>query len=280
MKKLILIVGLFALSLNLLAGGGWVYKQSKGFFKVGQNVIRSPYFFDSNGEIIDIPTTSLYTTSCYGEYGLTNNLNVLLYAPLFVRATQNKEVFRQSGLSNEGYELNTSIGDTNLGLKYGWNQNGAIVWAGSVTLGLPFGQSKPEGSLQTGDGEFNQLFMLEASHSFYPKPFYSTLFVGFNNRTKGFSEEVRVGGEVGLTVGDFIAILKVNSVNSLNNGDVANNAEGATLNGNNVEYLAITPEVAYSFSTSTGISASVGFASSGRNQLASPNFSLGFFMNL
>lgn len=279
MKKKLLIFGLYLMSFQLFAGGGWVYGKHKGYVKIAQNMIRSPYFFDTDGKIIDIPTISLYTTSLYAEYGLIDHLNVIAYVPFFVRATQNQEVFRQSGLVNEGYELN-SFGDTNIGMKYGFNQQGAVVWAASVIFGLPLGQSEPEGSLQTGDGEFNQLIKLEASHSFHPKPFYTTLFIGFNNRTRGFSEELRFGGEVGFTASKFIAILKINSVNSLNNGDVANSAEGATLNGNNVEYFAITPELAYSFSDKIGISASPGFAASGRNQLASPNFSIGLFANL
>ena len=53
-----------------------------------------------------------------------------------------------------------------------------------------------------------------------------------------------------------------------------------TFFGNNIEYFSITPELDYNFSEHIGLSASAGFATSGRNQLASPNFSLGLYYQL
>lgn len=270
----ILIIGVF----SSYAGGGWVYGKNQGYFKLAENMIRSPYFFDGDGEVIDIPTTSLYTTNLYVEYGLGHNWNVIAYVPFFVRATQNKQVFNQSGLENEGFELN-SFGDADVGIKYGFNQKGPVVFAASLILGIPSGQNEPEGSLQTGDGEFNQLIKLEASHSFYPKPFYVTGFVGFNNRTNNFSEEFRYGAEVGYTSEKLYLILKIKSVESLYNGGGDANAAN-TFFGNNIEYFSITPEVDYNFSETLGLSASAGFAASGRNQLASPNFSLGIYYQM
>ena len=278
MKKIVIVSMLVILGHSTFAGGGWVYGKNQGYFKLAENVIRSPYFFDGDGEVIDIPTTSIYTTSLYAEYGLGGNWNIIAYLPFFVRATQNKQVFNQSGLENEGFELN-SFGDSDVTIKYGFNQEGSVVFAASLTLGIPSGQSEPEGSLQTGDGEFNQLLKLEASHSFYPKPFYVTGFVGFNNRTNNFSEEVRFGGEIGYTSDKFFAILKVKSVQSLNNGGGEASAAN-TFFGNNIEYFSITPELDYNFTDHIGLSASAGFATSGRNQLASPNFSLGLYCQL
>ena len=57
----ILIIGVY----SSYAGGGWVYGKNQGYFKLAENMIRSPYFFDGDGEVIDIPTTSLYTTNLY-----------------------------------------------------------------------------------------------------------------------------------------------------------------------------------------------------------------------
>ena len=104
------------------------------------------------------------------EYGLGDNWNVIAYVPFFVRATQNKQVFNQSGLENEGFELN-SFGDADVGIKYGFNQKGPVVFAASLILGIPSGQNKPEGSLQTGDGEFNQLIKLESQSFILSKAF-------------------------------------------------------------------------------------------------------------
>ena len=61
------------------AGGGWPQPKGKGYFKLSQNFIISPYYYSPSGEIIDITTISLYTTSVYAEYGLTSRLTGILY---------------------------------------------------------------------------------------------------------------------------------------------------------------------------------------------------------
>ncbi|MEO9476777.1 MAG: hypothetical protein ABJG41_14640 [Cyclobacteriaceae bacterium] len=281
MRKNLLIVIAFTFGFQSYAGGGWVHNKYKGYFKVAQNVIRSPHLFDSDGNIVDIPTVSLYTTSVYGEYGLSDNLTAVVYMPFFVRSTLNKVEFRQSGNTIEGDAIN-SFGDTNIGFKYGFFQDRPVVMAASLMLGLPLGSSEvsSERILQTGDGEFNQLVKIEASHSFAELPFYASLLVGFNNRTNGFSDEFHWGGEVGFTSERLVAILKVYSIESFYNGDSAGNSQSNGVFANNTEYFSYTPELAYIINESWGLSAAAGFAFSGRQILAAPNYSVGVFFSL
>mgnify|MGYP000111086335 CR=1 FL=1 len=279
-KKHLLAFILLSISLQVIAGGGWVYQKNKGFLKLGQNMIRSQYFFDSGGNITDIPTVSLYTTSFYGEYGLSDRFNAILYVPFFVRSTLNRVEFNQSGNTIPGDEIN-SFGDTNIGLKYGMFQNQPVHLAASLILGLPFGSSEVSSDriLQTGDGEFNQLLKLEASHSISGTPAYITGILGFNNRTQGFSDEFHYGGEIGVSLNQFTTLLKVYSVNSLYNGDAdTSNANGVF--ANNTEYMSFTPELIYSVDNGLGFAASAGFASSGKRILAAPNFGIGVFLLL
>jgi len=278
LKRIIITITLLTAGITSYAGGGWVYGKHKGYFKLAQNMIRSPYFYNPGGTITDIPTVSLYTTSLYGEYGITDRLNAIVYIPFFVRSTLNRVHFNQSGDEIPGDQLN-AFGDTNVGFKYGFFQNKAIVMSLGVTFGLPLGHWRvnSEHILQTGDGEFNQMITLQASHSFYPKPFYVSAMVGFNNRTRGFSEEFRYAAEAGLTLKKWICDLKIYSINSLYNGTAGEN-QANSIFANNTEYFSFTPEVNYLFNEKTGISGSVGFALAGRNILASPNFSLGVFM--
>ncbi len=281
MKKILLLLTFISISsLNLFAGGGWVYGKNQGYFKLAQNVIRSPHFFDADGNITDIPTVSLYTTSLYAEYGISDQLNALVYMPFFVRSTLNKVKFNQSGNVIPGDEIN-SFGDTNIGLKYGFFQDKTIVMAASITLGLPLGSSEvsAERILQTGDGEFNQLVKIEASHSFYPKPFYASATIGFNNRTKGFSDEFHAGIEAGVTLASFVGIIRMYSVNSLYNGN-GGQAGGNGVFANNTEYLSFVPEIICNINDKLGAAASGGFAFSGKRILAAPNWSIGVFMNL
>lgn len=279
MKKIILILPLlFNVSL-LYAGGGWPQPQRGGYFKLSQNYIRSPYFFGPDGTIVDITTVQLFTTSIYGEYGFTKRLTGILYFPFFVRNTLNETVYNQSGQVVPGDEFQ-SIGDTDIAIKYGLLINKPVVLSVSLLFGLPLGKSSGgEGQiLQTGDGEFNQMIRFDASHSFYPKPVYVSAYAAFNNRTQNFSDEIRFGGEVGFTFKKFIPIIKLNVVQSLYNGDAE-----AVQNGifsNNTEYVSPTIEFNYQWTDKWGVSVSGGFAFSGKNILASPNWGLGVYLKL
>lgn len=263
------------------AGGGWTHKKGVGFFKFSQSVIFGNAFYTSTGDVLDLDQpVNLYTTSLYGEYGITDRFNVMVYAPVFVRSTISKAKFKRSGEVLEGDEMN-AIGDFDIGFKYGFIQNKKIVLSGSLTLGLPFGEtSGGEGMvLQSGDGEFNQLIKVEASTSFYPSPVYASVSVGFNNRTKNFSDEFHFGGEVGVTLKQFVGILKFYNVSSFYNGD-ADGSQGNGIFSNNTEYFSFGPELLYKFTDRVGVSASGGFALSGRQILAAPNWSLGVFFSL
>jgi hypothetical protein len=261
------------------AGGGWPQPKKHGYFKLSQNLIMSPYFFNPAGEIIEITTIGMHTTSFYAEYGITNRVTAQLYFPFLVSATQNAVQFRQSGRMVAGDSF-TSVGDTDVGLKYALITGKPVVLAASLVLGLPLGATSGGATqiLQTGDGEFNQMIRVDASHSFYPKNIYASVYAAWNNRTRGFSDEVRWGVEVGATLKKFIPIFKLNAVHSLFNGTTAEAQNG--IFSNNTEYLSPALEINYGPSKSWGISASAGFALSGRNILASPNWGLGVYLNL
>ncbi|MCZ8215129.1 MAG: hypothetical protein O9262_02770 [Cyclobacteriaceae bacterium] len=277
MKKILFVVCLLT-SVEVLAGGGWPQGKKRYYVKVGQNTIVSPYYYSPSGKIIDIRTTSLYTTSFYGEYGVNDRLTAILYLPFFVRATLNEVQYRQSGRVDEAEFLN-AFGDTDISLKYTLIKDKPIVLSTTVLFGLPLGETRggASGILQSGDGEFNQMLRVDASHSFYPKPLYVSAYVGFNNRTKNFSDDFRTGAEAGYTFNNkFIAILKLDVVQSFFNGSdlVADNG----IFSNNTEYISPSVELAYAVKKNWGVSASAGFALAGRNILASPNLGVGIYL--
>lgn len=269
----------FFISVTGYAGGGWPQPKKHGYFKVAQNMIRSSSFYSPEGSIVDITTIGLYTTSLYGEYGFTNRLTGIVYFPFFVRSTLNKIQFTQSGAFVPGDSFN-SIGDTDIGIKYGIITDKPVVISATLILGLPLGKTSGGETqiLQTGDGEFNQMIRVDASHSFYPKPFYASAYAAFNNRTQNYSDEVRFGGEVGATFKKFTPILKINVVQSLFNGKPETVQNG--IFSNNTEYFSPTLELNYQANEKWGLSGSGGFALSGKNILASPNWSMGVYLKL
>lgn len=278
--KRFFVISLFLLSCQAaFCGGGWPQPKRGGYFKLGQNFIIAPSFFGPTGEIVDITTISLYTTSIYGEYGFTDRLTGIGYFPIFVRSTLNETRFRQSGNTIAGDQFN-SIGDAELGFKYGIVTDKPVVVSASVIFGLPLGATAGGDSqiLQTGDGEFNQMLRIDASHSFYPSPFYVSGYGAFNNRTKNFSDEARFGFEVGATFKKFIPIFKLNVVQSLNNGGAAVVQNGVF--SNNTEYVSPAIELNYQLKEKLGVTVSGAFAFAGQNILAAPNWGVGVYLKL
>jgi hypothetical protein len=280
-KHLILILIYFTVASIAIAGGGWPQPKNKGYFKLSQSYILSSRIFDGNGNVIDLtPSYGYFATSFYGEYGFTDRLTGIIYMPFFARATKTELQYNQPGVPTEPGAALNSFGDTDIAIKYGLLVNKPIVVSATILFGLPLGDNGATNAnaLQTGDGEFNQMLRVDASHSFYPKKFYVSAYAAFNNRTKGFSDEVRFGAEIGWTLKKFIPILKVSTVHSLFNGDV-----GVVQNGvfsNNVEFISPALELNYQLTEKVGISGSMAIALAASNILASPNFGLGVYLKL
>lgn len=251
-------------------------------------MIRAGSFFAGTGEILDITTTTVYQTSLYGEYGLTNRLTGLVYAPFFVRSTIARQVSTVNNQEIPG-DAFQGVGNLDLGVKYGLITKGPVVLAGTLWLSLPTGQNVGGDTelLQTGDGAFSQMVLLEASHSFYPKPYYATVLGGFRHRgqatydyasgpqTVDYSDEVRWGAEIGWTPGKWVLAMKILQAIPLGNGNSAGETGASSLFGNNVAYFSYTPEVTYRFTPQLGVSAAAGLALAARNILAAPTLQAG-----
>ena len=164
----------FLLSLTTLLLKVGHRREGSGYYKLGLNVVRSDMFYESDGQVISIPTLSDYTVSLYGEYGITDRITGILYLPFVKRVTLNRQVGRPSGFEFfEGDEA-TGVADADIGVRVGLVNAGQTVITAGLKLGLPLGSDDQENGLYTGDGEFNQVVTAGVGHSFYPTPAYST----------------------------------------------------------------------------------------------------------
>lgn len=270
-------------SIELKAGGGWVHAKGNGFFKLSEWwVVADKHYTDSgiDGNI----TIGLYNTSLYGEYGISDKFDAVVYLPFFSRAVTNDEISGTTGTVIVPGDAINSIGDATVGIKYGLVRTGPVVVSATLTLGLPFGKTDAgnRGILETGDGEFNQYLAFHASTSKgFGKfnTFYSLNF-GFNNRTEGFSDELRYGLEVGAIFNKrIIGIYRLQRLESLENSTF-DETNGATLFASDQEFTAYTFEVGYEFKEKFGITANVGGAYSGRLIFANKTYSVGVYLKL
>ena len=233
-------------------------------------------------------TTGIFNTSIYAEYGFTNRITGIINAPLYSRSFFNNQVSKTTGeVITEGESIG-SFGDTELGIKYGLTPNKPIATSASLILGIPLGNDSggSQGNLQTGDGEFNQILRLDAGTSIPIKAegvsAYANVYIGFNNRNNGFSDEFRYGVEAGVSLFEQKLLLsgRLNAVESLNNGDKGNEVTSTSVFSNNSEFLNIGGEIAYNINEKFGVSVSYDSAVSGKVILASPSYSVGVFFNL
>jgi hypothetical protein len=261
--------------------GAWPQQRGHGFYKLGLKFIRANQFYEPSGNKIDIPTFGDYTTSFYGEYGLTDKLTLVAYFPFFKRITLNEQVGRSSGfVFFEGDEV-SGVADADIGLRLGLLQSGPTVLSIGIKLGLPIGKDSQANGLLTGDGEFNQLLTFEIGQSFYPRPMYFTGAVGVNNRSKGYSDEFHYLAEFGYTFGSrFTVVVRLHGIESFKNGDDAVLGGMGGLYANNQRYLAYGPEIIYRIRKNFGITAGVEGASRAQNVLSAPAFSFGVFLEM
>lgn len=269
------------------AGGGWTKEKGTAYYKVSQWWVVAAKHYTGDGSIDPNAKMGIYNTSFYGEYGISDRVTGIVYFPFFSRATRNAQIGSTGTVIAPGESVN-SLGDTDLAIKYRLSKpESPFVVAGTLLLGLPLGtvDGGSDGSLQTGDGEFNQMLRVDASRSFTIGSInaYANIYTAFNNRTENFSDEFRSGGELGAAFlkNKLWSIARVDAVKSLKNGlSSAEGSNGMTIFANNTEFVSYTYELAYYATKKLGVSASYSGAFSARLILAAPSYSVGVFLDL
>ena len=285
LKEYIIILSFLLIGQVSFAGGGWPQPKGNGYFKLYQWWIVANQHYTDQGRIDPNVTQGIFNTTLYAEYGLTDRLTGIVNFPFFSRSYFNNTVSGTTGEVIEPGEAINSLGDTELGLQYGLTK-GKIALSARIVLGLPLGEDSggSSGAIQTGDGEFNQLLQLDAGTGFKigEQNAYANIYAGINNRSNGFSDEIRFGVEGGISLFEnkLLAIARVFGVESLQNGDAEKGANSTSIFANNSEFLSFSPELNWNFNDRWGASVGAGFAFSGRIIYANPSYSVGVFVKM
>ena len=284
MNKILIIIFLITITNSeLKAGGGWVNPKGKGFFKLSEWWVISDSHYTGFGVDPNI-TTGLFNTNLYAEYGISERTEAIINFPIFSRAYTNDEISGTTGKVIIPGDAINSLGDTDLGIKYAIVRNKPFVLSATLLLGIPLGKSDSgnRGTLETGDGEFNQqlIFNLSTSKSIGSFNTFYTVNLGFNNRTKGFSDELRYGIEVGaIFKKKIIGVYRILVLKSLKNSTFEE-SNGATIFASDTEFSSYTYELSYEFKEKYGLTANVGGAFSGKLIFANKTYSVGVYMKL
>lgn len=287
MKKATLIIAFLSAYIIAQANGPWPIRKNGAYLKLSEWWTVFDSHYTDQGFIDPNVTTGIFNTTLYGEYGLTDQFTLIGNAPLLSRNYMNNLV---SGTTSEvlvpGEAINT-IGDIDLGLKCGFKiTDKKIPVAFTLMLGLPTGEAAggSQGNLQTGDGEFNQLLQFSIGSGFQigKIPAYVSGYAGVNNRSKGFSEELRTGLEAGIALMNKKLWLtsRLNIVESFKNGETAATTTSTSIFANNTEFSSFGLEANWYVTPKLGVSA--GFAGAFRGEIiaAAPSYNVGVFLDL
>ena len=280
--RLVLLFALFSMS----AFGQWTQGKGNGYFKLGSWYINADEHYTDTGAKAPNATRSTFNIHLYGEYGIIDKLDAILYAPLYVKTSQNAQVSGTTGdLLLQGDEV-SSIGDVDIGLRYQLLKKEHAVLSSTLKFGLPLGKDEGgfDGSYQTGDGEFNQLLQFDFAVPFVIQSasvFLKTYF-GLNNRTENFSDELHYGleGGLGLFKNKFWLFPRLNRVQSLQNGSKSFSNSQGSIFANNIEYTNLGVEAAFYITPKIGVSAGFATAIDGRIVYAAPAYFGGIFLDL
>ena len=249
MKKILLSKILIIAFSTTLFAGAWTQKKSTGYFQLGSQLLSAKKEYDAEGNKSSIPNFNDITINFYGEYGLSNDFTLIANIPFY-------RSLKFDGWTPAGKEVSkTGISDSHLGVKIKLKEFSQNVLSLTTLLGIPLGERNDSTGLWTGSEEWNQIIMLNFGRSFYPLDFYLSSSVGYNNRTNGFSDEIRYSLEGGYFVikNKLLLILRIGGVASLKNGSLGNVSGIAGLYANNQNFLAYGPEVHYSITNKIGL---------------------------
>lgn len=285
MKKIFIAIIFISIANTTFAQ--WSKGKGKGYYKLSGWYLKSDQHYTDTGAIDPNVTRTQFNTNIYAEYGVTDRIDLIAYIPFLARTTQNNQISGTNNSVIQNGEAVSSFGDVDLGVRYAFYKKGSWAASAKLLLGLPTGNDKggSDGSYQTGDGEFNQFLSIALGYSTKVSefPFYAKSYIGFNNRTQGFSDEFRGGLEAGINVlsNKLWLITRLNILKSFKNGSLnaQTNTQGSIF-ANNVEFTSFGIEAAYYITKKLGVSASFDSAFSGRIIAANPSFSGGIFLDI
>ena len=273
---------LLILSVTNALAGTWPPGKGKGYIKLAAWWVNFDTYYDFQGNHTSLERTrSIGNISIYSEYGITDKFTGIVYFPFFSKSTIFELKNANTGdIIKEGEAL-SSVGDINIGLTYNILKKPRTIFNINLTLGVPLGRDHggSDGSLQTGDGEFNQLLRFELArsisvHDLHP---YFQAYSAFNNRSSGFSDEVQYGVEVGISMSVFTFITRCYGVTSLKNGNASEDLFINVPAANNTQYLNLAPELNVNFTKRVGVSLSCIKVLTGQNYFTKTAYTLGLF---
>ena len=264
-----------------LPGAGWTQSQDTVKLKrddnAGLNILLaerwfvSDQHFDGTGEVRNnLVEYGYYSSLLEVDYGISERWSFNLHFP-FLNYT-----YTVTPLSLQKVAVWTT-GDPDVGLTYRLFQGRSISINAGLYLGVPLG-FHGQGALNTGDGEFNQLFKLKAGSPVktFDRHIWWTIYTGFNHRTRQYAEEFLFGAQGGreLIREKLVVSVGIDGIKALGKLEGAGDINPQSLFSNFRELLIITPRMGFQIHPKLQAGIDMGIPISGRNIFSNPRFGL------
>lgn len=223
--------------------------------------------YETNREITD------NTLQFYGEYGISNKTTLLVNLPIKLISTGDAV----NGTAFITEDSKTAFGNISVGLRHQFYAKKWII-SGQLNVEANTGTFEAASGIRTGFDAWTLTPTINFGRSF--DKFYVQAFTGIDLKTNNYSNNFKIGGEVGTKVHSKIWLIGfVDIVSSFNDGDVnlpLRNLATA-LYVNNQEYGAFGLKAIGEINNSFGGILSFGGAFSGNNVAKQAALSIGLY---
>ncbi|WP_290696923.1 hypothetical protein [Lacinutrix sp.] len=261
------------------AQSAWTKKKGELFSQISYTTIPNYSEIFNENEFFTSRSITDNTIQLYGEYGLNDNLTLLVNVPF--KSIKTGDVIENSTLPLSIVEATeTRIGNIQVGLKQNIYK-GKFVLSGQLNVEANTSTSNLASGIRTGYNAWTFTPTLNIGKGY--SNYYFQGFIGADIRTNSYSSNFRIGGEFGLTsIKKTTLAVFVDVVESFNNGDVVlpiTSLETA-LYINNQEYGSFGLKGLYNFTDNFGVSAGFGGAFFANNVAKQAALSVGLFYKI
>ncbi|KAB8152107.1 hypothetical protein EZY14_015355 [Kordia sp. TARA_039_SRF] len=201
------------------------------------------------------------TLQLYGEYGISNNTTLIVNVP--VKLISTNDIVGGSAFITEDSE--TAFGNISVGIRHQFYKEKWII-SGQLDIKANTSTFDIASGIRTGEDAWSFTPTLNLGRSF--DKFYIQAFTGIDLRTDNYSNNFKVGGEIGTKIHSKIWLIGfVDIVKSFNDGDVTLPLSNlvTALYVNNQEYGAFGLKAIGEINDSFGGIVTFGGAFSGNN---------------
>lgn len=272
MKKVFVFIAILSSSF-LYAQSPWTQEKGKFYTQFSFSTIANYDEIFGDPEYKTDREITDNSLQLYVEYGVSSKTTLILNLP--IKFIKTGDAVNVNTFITE--DSKTAIGNISLGLKHQFYNKKWII-SGQLNVEATTGTFETASGIRTGQDAWTFTPTLNIGRSF--DKFYVQAFIGIDLKTNNYSNNFKIGGEIGTKVHSKIWLVGfVDIVSSFSDGDVNLPLSnfGTALYINNQEYGAFGLKAIGEFTNSFGGVLSFGSAFSGNNVAKQAALTVGIY---